>query len=258
MTRPPIPPKSDLIPWLIALREAPIDYVGEGGIARLYADLENWRAAQDRVDDMIDVGTHMVHPRRHGLDFVLSAPEHFKGYYGTPDTRDIWVETTNWGDFLPKLSANEDEALTRFWGWLDLFIEIHGLTPSPARPIIRDARPYFDLVDMLERMHKDPTLRPGDGSIRAAHVYIHDICKDRSHRLSEFATILRDNITAMMDHICNDLLRKNVEGGLDAMAAAMRPDGDPWGVFINVVRRLHANHRGMHSRYGGVRDLIKG
>lgn len=243
---------------MIAQREAPIDYAGAGGVARLYQDLNDWRTAQNDVDDMIDVGTHKAHPRRHGLNFILSASSHFKGYYGTDATRDIWVGTNDWGTFLPKLSADDDEALARVFNWLDLFVEIHGLTAPEPKAWITDDRPYFDVLGELRKMAKDPSLRPGDGSLRAAHVYIHNICKDRSHRVSEIATILRDNIAAMMIHKATLLRCSDTSGTLDALAHRMSPDQDPWAIFLNAIEQLDANHRSMHSRYGGARDLITG
>ena len=258
MTRPAIDPGVDLIVWMIAIREAPIDYRGAGGVERLYRDIEDWRAAQENVDDMIDVGTHKVHPRRHGLNFAHGAAEHFMGYYGTPETRPIWVRRYDWGNWLERLSDSPEQALERVFNWLDLFVEIHGLTAPKPYPIKRDERPFLNLLDELRKMRKDPTLRPGDGSLRAAHVHMHKVCMDRSLRLDGFATVLRDNIKQMMRYQCNTLQRLDVEGGLDAMAAAMRPDSDPWAVFMGAAERLLANHRGLHSPYGGTRDLIKG
>ncbi|MFT5742569.1 MAG: hypothetical protein ACI86S_000629 [Paracoccaceae bacterium] len=266
MARPAIDPTVDLIAWMVALRADPSAYAGAAGVARLYRDLETWRIAQDDAPDMIDMGMHLVHPRRHGLHFLLGAAGHFKGYYGTDETRARWAGNNNWGAWLGLLSDNAEQALDRVFKWLDLFVEINGLTAAQPHPIVTDTRPFVRVLDLLRPMRTDPTARPGDGSLQALQAHLHAISADKGTRMDEFTQVLLSNISAMLDYRSRHTVLSVQDmftgplagGGIDAQAQKIRPKGDRWQAYFGSVDQLYANWRGMHQSQGGTRSLIKG
>ncbi|WP_377512458.1 hypothetical protein [Octadecabacter sp. R77987] len=254
----------DLIGWMIALRDDPSDYAGKGGTARLHRDLTAWETAQQTAPVERDKDGNAIHPARHGMHFVQRAREHFIGYYGR-DHRGLWDGGAGWGDWLEAISDSPDEALERVFKWLDLFIEIYGRHAKPVVFHPPDTRPFINIRTHLHPMRTDPATRPGDGSLAALQAHLDALIADRSIRVDEFAGIMQRHMIEMLTYLFTTsfLIDETARAappphGVDALAQAIHPGGDPWRTYFRAVDRLYENFKGMGQSQGGTRSLIKG